>query len=80
MSTHIGDSRLSPLFGTDYDLVTDSQDMDILREYFGGTWPGDWDNDEYASAFVLTGDGEYIEVWVSSSSIPYSTSRFYRIL
>jgi hypothetical protein len=66
-------------FGYSYRFLSDSQDMDALRDNFGGRWPGGFDNDEYASAFVLVGDGDYQEIWVSPDSIPNYWNYYYRI-
>ena len=62
-------------FGPAYHLVTDSQEIDyIMRAYVK-----DKDFDDYGSLFVKVGDGEYLELWGSESSVAYNHILYYRI-
>ena len=69
------ESRYCPTFGPEYHLVTDSQEVaHIMRWYVKSE-----DFDDYASLFVKVGDGEYLELWGSESSIAYNHILYYRI-
>jgi hypothetical protein len=73
-------------FGAEYHLVLGDIELNGLRDCVGQKR---WDNSEkrlgygrdgWASAFVLVGDAEYLEVWVSASSVAWNTSTYYRIV
>ena len=57
-----------------YILLTDSQDIEATAESIGQ------DLTDYALLFVKIGEGKYLEVWGSESSVPYVWSRFWQIL
>lgn len=56
-------------------LVTDSQDVEAVREYLpcGKT-------DDHDSYFVRVGDGEYTEIWGFYGIVPILTKIAYRLL
>ncbi len=51
----------------DLSFVSDSQDVEAVRENFGSDWHGR----EYDSYFVACGDGDYSEIWGMSGIVPY---------
>ena len=55
-----------------YMLLTDSQDLDDLCEDFPTI-----DRNEITGALVVIEDCEWIEVWVTESSKPYSINADY---
>lgn len=57
-------------------FVSDSQGVQAIREHFG--WPEA--HDGFSSFFVLVGDGECLQVWGMSETVPTLTNRVYRIL
>lgn len=70
-------------FSEGYAFVSDSQE---LREIVGGlpvdgAWCVDetWTLDQIGSAFVLVGEAEYLEVWISEMPIPWGDVLYWRI-
>jgi len=52
---------------TDLSFVSDSQDVDAVRDHFGLDWAGR----EYDAYFVACSEGEYTEVWGMCGTVPY---------
>lgn len=60
-------------FGLDYELYTDSQDIESVMEYFG-----DFINPSILTGIILqVGDGDYTEVYITESSRPYDLGAIY---
>ena len=57
--------------GEDYMLILDSQDLESLHHSVP-TCP-----DEMTGALVIVDDGDYVEVWATESSRPYSVNATY---
>ena len=80
--------RKAGTFGPEYTLLTDSQDLEHIAGYCVCDHWQAWDEDQVGteseafiigSAFVLVGEGEYAEIWVSESSIPYLDTEYERV-
>jgi len=66
--------RRASEFGEEYNLVTDSWEVeDIMTHYVKSE-----SFDNYASLFVKVGDGEYLEIWGGASVVPYLWSTYYK--
>lgn len=61
---------------SDLQFVSDSQDVDAIRDSFGPRWAGR----EYDSYFVGTQDGEYVEIWGMSGIVPYLSKLVLRLV
>jgi hypothetical protein len=48
-------------------FVSDSQDVDAIREHFAADWAGN----DYDAYFVGVEDGDYTEVWGMVGIVPY---------
>ena len=69
------ESRYCHTFGPEYHLVTDSQEIQhVMTNYAKSDYFG-----SCGSLFVKVGDGEYLELWGSESSIAYNHILYYRI-
>lgn len=58
----------------DLQLVTDSQDVKAIRDYFGN--PEWWD---FEGCFVKVSDGEYDEVYCFEGIVPHLNKPLYKI-
>ena len=58
----------------DLIFVSDSQDVQAIREYLGHKY-----DDDYDSYFVKVGEGEYEEVYGMYGIIPYLKEQVYKI-
>ena len=69
--------RLSTVnaLGSDLQLVSDSQDVQAIRDHIGGTIA-----DDYDAFFVSTADGDYSEVWGMVGVIPYLSKLVTRLV
>lgn len=64
----------SEIQGGEFQLLTDSQDLNDLYRYFPVI------PDDFTGAIVSVGDGDYSEVYVTESSRPYSLDAIYHPL
>lgn len=74
--SNIGDIQQASYFSDEYQMISDSQDIEYLVDYLS------LDKDEYdvTAAFILATDGEYDEVWVSESGNYFlDSSRYERV-
>lgn len=60
--------------GQHLQLVSDSQDVQAIREYLGE------DAGNYDAFFVAIKDGEYIEVWGMVGIVPYNSKLVSRLI
>ncbi len=60
--------------GQHLQLVTDSQDVQAIREYLGK------DAGNYDAFFVAVQDGEYTEVWGMCGIVPYNSKLVSRLI
>ncbi|MBS3748163.1 MAG: hypothetical protein KGY67_00500 [Candidatus Thermoplasmatota archaeon] len=59
----------------DLQLVTDSQDVDAIKDYFGNP---DW-MDEFGGCFVNVKEGDYDEVYCFNGNVPYLDKSLFKI-
>lgn len=67
---------LSDLQDEKYTLLTDSQGVTAIVEHIGLT-PEDCNLDRITGAIVEVLDGDYGEIWLTTSSAPYSMDAYY---
>ena len=60
--------------GQHLTLVSDSQDVQAIREYLGE------DAGNYDAFFVDVRDGEYVEVWGMCGIVPYTSKLVSRLI
>lgn len=56
--------RLVSDFGSEYQLLTNSQDIEDVRAYINVP-------EEAGMLFVLLGEAEYLEIWWSWHTVPW---------
>jgi len=59
----------------DLTLLTDSQDVESVKEYFGNRKAVD----EFDGFFVKVGEGDYDEIYGFEGSVPYLSKSLYKI-
>jgi len=69
------DCRIADIASTDYELLTDSQDVAAVRDYFGN--PPELA--DFGGFFVWAVDGEYRLVLGFDGIIPYVSKTLYRV-
>lgn len=60
-------------FGPEYAFVSDSQDTAPIKDFIPSA-------KDYDSFFVLTVDGDYVEVWGMVGIVPYKSKLVSRLL
>jgi hypothetical protein len=68
------DEKRADQLSADLAFVSDSQEVEAVREYFSNG-----DGDECDAFFVGTADGDYTEVWGIQGIIPYNHKRAVRL-
>ena len=80
----INEHRRIGQFGDGYVIMSDSQDMQAVFDSIGyqNMTMDEYDNPQwdYGCVIVKVGDGEYLEVWATESSVPYVWSIADRLL
>ena len=66
--------RMVANLGSHLQLVSDSQDVQAIREYLGKDAGG------YDAFFVAIEDGDYVEVWGMVGIIPYNSKLVSRLI
>lgn len=59
----------------DLQLVTDSQDLEAIKEYLGKP---EW-FDDFGGCFVKVGEGDYDEIYCFEGSVPSLGKTLYKI-
>ena len=62
----------------DLQFVSDSQDVQAIKDYFGDAVNGEYG--EYDAFFVRVQDGEYTEVWGICGIVPYNSKLTTRLI
>lgn len=60
----------------DFMLLTDSQDVEAIKDYFGN----DEDIEEYDGFFVKIKDGDYSRIYAFYGSVPFNWKELYEII
>lgn len=57
--------RQAEKFSSDYNYITDSQEINTILDYIGMQYL------DCTAMFILVGDGDYDEIWMTDDSHPY---------
>jgi hypothetical protein len=80
-NTKVGDIRIVNNIPQSYQFISDSQDVTpVLEDCRAEAEAAGLTVDEYDSVFVLTGDGEYLQVWGMVGIVPRLSTLVTRIL
>lgn len=59
-------------------LVTDAQELDgVYSSVYRECWQWGFDREDITGALVQVGDGDYSEVWITTSHKPYDIYAMY---
>lgn len=66
--------KVSDVNNEDYELITNSQDVQAIRNDIGAD-----ESNDYETLFVKYGDGEYVEIYGMEGSVPALSNTIHRI-
>jgi hypothetical protein len=73
-TAEIGEMRTVACLDGVYQFVSDSQDVESVKEHIGKAAA------DYDSFFVIIGDGDYEEVWGMCGTVPYTSKLISRLV